>query len=70
MELGKASMADCGGATPTSMAEMMGAAALGDTNKKLTTSPGRALILLAISPATAIISVGTAAKACNPISYY
>lgn len=62
-------MADCGGATPTSMAEMMGAAALGEANKKLTTALGRAFISLAIAPATAIILVGTAAKAYRHVNY-
>jgi hypothetical protein len=51
------------------MAEMMGAAALGEANKKLTTALGRAFISLAIAPATAIILVGTAAKAYRPVNH-
>ena len=60
-------MADAGGGTPASMAEMRGAAALGEANMKLTTALGRALISLAICWATPIISVGTAAKTCNKL---
>jgi len=50
------------------MAEIMGAAAVGEANRKFKTSLGRALISVAITPTTAITSVGIAAKAYKCVS--